>query len=131
MGKGEESRSVKKDGVFSVFNLPTYANYTIEWKFTGSSGTLNSGTTWRIFTPYIWACNNTDTGLSCSNSYWSGTTTKTNTFPFKGEGVMTQCKVTSLKQCGIGDYRTKCYKWEENEIKIKGNNLGGSISGEC
>jgi hypothetical protein len=101
MGKNEKSRSVKKNDVFSVSNLPTYANCTIEWKFTGSSGTSKDGTTWRIFTPYIWACDDTNTGLSCSNSYWSGTATiKTNTFPFEGKEVVTQCW-TLLKSVGL------------------------------
>jgi hypothetical protein len=103
--------------------LPTYANYTIEWKFTGSSGTLNSGTTWRIFTPYIWAC---DENFNCDGRYWESSgasrNSKPNNFYFEGQYVKTQC-VSSLGQCGIGDYESRIFRWNGKKITIEKEDL--------
>jgi len=101
---------------FSFFNLPTYTNYSIDYSYDGTSGN-----TWRVFTSFILACNDTGTGLSCSSEYWttSGLSiySKDNNFYLNGKYVNTICRVNT-KQCGIDDYEKKSYLFENNMIKV-------------
>ena len=111
-----------KNSISFIFqNLPTYASYTIDWEFEDTS--RHEGTTWRIFTPYIWAC---DEDFNCDDEYWRSSgffrTSKPNNFYFEGQYVKTQC-VSSLGQCGIGDYESRIFRWNGKKITIEKEDL--------
>jgi len=111
---------------FNFYNLPTYTNYSIAWSYNSYNGN-----TWRVFTPYIRACNDTGSGLSCDSKYWSTSGTviysNSNNFYLNSLYINTKC-VSYLRQCGVNYYNIKCFHWENNIIKINGKNLLNSYN---
>jgi len=106
---------------FNFYNLPTYTNYSIAWSYDN-----DNGNTWRIFTPYIRACNDTGSGLNCDSNYWNTLGTfiysNSNNFYLNGRYINTLCR-SYLKQCGINDYENKIFKWKNKKIIIEKNDL--------